>query len=85
MREYPCNPQLNLPAVIILKPNNVVFAEIISSLHLDENEIGVAGVLDSMSCPDRNVNRFASVDEDLLAVASYFRGACNYKPMFRAL
>jgi hypothetical protein len=68
-----------------LQPNDVVFAEISSSLHLDENEICRAGVLNSMCGANRNVNRFPRVDENLLAVASHSRSAFNYKPMFRAL
>src|SRR6476659_5281928 len=58
-----------LSTVIILKTNDVVFAEIISSLHFYENEIRLARVLDAMSSADGNVDRFAGLHENLFAVA----------------
>jgi hypothetical protein len=79
------NPRRKLPSVIILKTHDVVFAEIIASLHFDENEICVRGVLNSMCSADRNVDRFTRMNEDLFAVASHFRRSLNYEPVFRAL
>jgi hypothetical protein len=76
---------LELPTVIILKTNDVVFAEIISSLHFYENEIRVAGVLNSMSGGDRDVDRLAGLHENLFAITSDLCGSFNYEPVFRAL
>src|SRR4029079_569508 len=42
-------------------------------------------VLDAMCCADRNVDRFAGANDDLLVVECHFRRAFNYEPVFCAL
>jgi hypothetical protein len=74
-----------LPAVIILKTNDVVFAEIISSLHFYENEIIHPWVLDAVSSADGDVDRLTGVDEDFFAVARHFRRSFDYEPVLGAL
>ena len=41
-------PRLPDAAEIVLEANDVVFAEVFAVLHLDEHELGRAGVLDAM-------------------------------------
>ena len=44
------------PAKVVLKTHDVVLAEISSSLHLDKDQIFVAGILDAVGAADRNVD-----------------------------
>src|SRR5690242_21374824 len=72
-------------AVIIMKTLDVVFAKIISSLHFDKRQPFLTGILDPMSCADRNVDRLARPNRDLLAVECYFCSSFHPDPVFGAL
>jgi hypothetical protein len=74
-----------LATVVILKTNDVVFAEIISSLNFYKNEVCGPWVLNTMSGADGNVDRLAGLHEYIFAVSSHLRSSFNYEPVFRAL
>src|SRR5690349_23895307 len=70
---------------VVFKTNNVVFAEIITSLDFDKNQISIAGVFDPMRRTDGNIDRFAGSDQHIATVECDFGSSFNDKPMLRAL
>jgi len=72
-------------AKIIFETHNVVFAEIISSLDFDKDQVFVAGVLHSMCGADGNIDRFAGADRDIAAVERDSRRSFNDHPVLGAL
>ena len=55
-------PTFSAAVVNILDADDVVFAEIAAGLHLDQFEIDLAGVGQTMFAADRQVNRFVFVN-----------------------
>src|SRR5687768_6849949 len=70
---------------IVLKANDVVFAEIFTALDFDKNQIFLTRIFDAVSCADGNVDGFTSANSDLTAVECDLRGACDYDPVFGSL
>ena len=72
-------------AKVVLKAHDVVFAEISSSLHLDKDQVLVAGILDTVRGPDGNVDRFPRVHDDLFIVERDLCGSGDDEPVFGTL
>ena len=69
---------------IVLQAHNVVLAEVIAALYLDEDHFQISGVFDSMRRADRNINILAGVKPDFLIVERDFRLALHNDPVFCA-
>ena len=73
------------PVINILDTDDIVLAKIASGLHLDEFEIDLAGVGQSVIRADRQVNGFVLVHEMDAAIERHFRGAADDNPVFRPM
>src|SRR5580658_3673457 len=73
------------PMIIVLEANDVIFAKITTGLHLDELEIDLSGVFQTVTGAARHVDRFVLVQYLYLVADRHSRGAAHYHPMLGAM
>src|SRR4051794_32055534 len=54
-------PAESSPSIVILKPHDIVLAEIASGLHLDQLQHDLAWIFEPVDCADRNIDRLVLV------------------------
>jgi hypothetical protein len=72
-------------AEVVFEADYVVFSKVIASLDFDENEIFVAGILDSVRGSNRNIDRFAVPNGDFAAVERHLGSSFHDEPVLGAL
>lgn len=70
---------------IILETNDVVFPEIFTALHFDEDQILGGRIFHPVRRADGNIDGFAVANRNLAPVESDLRGTGNYDPVFCSL
>src|ERR1700730_11290883 len=83
--DSPDRPPDRLSApVIVLDADDVVLAEIAAGLDLDQLQLNLAGVFQSMGGADRDVDRFVLVNDLDQFIAGDMRSASHHDPVFGA-
>src|SRR5689334_13439927 len=71
----------NNPSVLVVEAHDVVLAEIIAALHLDQHEGVGAGIFEAMHRLDGNVRRLIRFELEYVIAASDARAAVDDDPM----
>src|ERR1700761_1370330 len=71
------------PAVVVVQPDDVVFAEVVAVLDLDEHQRHGTGVVDPVRGAGRHVHGVAPLDLGELAVQGHDPGTADHEPVFR--
>ena len=74
-----------LPPVVVVEAADVVLAEVVAALHLDDHQLVVVEVGDAVRRPDPDVDAAAGLDLDGLAVDRAGRRAGDHDPVLGAL
>lgn len=69
---------------VVVQPDDVVLAEVVTVLDLDEDEVLTPGVLDPVSDTLRHVDGGAGPDDVVDAIEADQAGAANHEPVFGA-
>lgn len=69
---------------VVFQTLDVILAEIVAALHLDEHEVGVTGVADPMSTTHRNVERVADEEPARRTVKGHLGLATDDKPVLHS-
>ena len=70
------------PIVDIFIADDIVFAQIVAGLHLDDFQIFLARVFQAMDIGDRDVGAFILCEDDFLVAIGHLGGAMHDHPMF---
>jgi len=70
-----------LPGVVILEANDIVFAEVLAILNLDEHQVDDAGILQAVRRAVGNVGRLIAAEHQFAIAADNLRRTGNYNPM----
>jgi len=73
--------EFNLSAEVVLQPDYVIFAKIRPTLHLDQNEELVPGILYTMRSAKRDIECLARLDPDVAAIHCRKRDTSHHKPV----
>jgi hypothetical protein len=68
-------------SVIIVQANNVILTEVVTVLDLDEHEGNIAGVLNPVSSPNRDIDGISAPHTDAVAVKGDHSLSADHKPM----
>jgi len=71
-----------LPTVVVVEPGDVILAEVVAELYLDEHQVRRAGVLDPVGGPPGDVDGLTSGDRQLGTVQGDDAVARHHEPMF---
>src|SRR6266478_7966115 len=74
-----------MPTINVVKPNDVVLAQITADLHLDQLQRNFPRIGEAMDRADRHIDGFIFVDEPYLVADRDLCDAAHHHPMFRAV
>lgn len=74
-----------IPAVFIIEPNNVIFAQVAAGLDFNQFKRDFAWVSQPVNAADRNVGRFVFMDDATFSSDCHFRSPPHHDPMLRAM
>lgn len=72
-------------AVLVVKPDDVVFAQILAALDFDHHEVNDAGVKKPVVVPGRDVGGLVGVQQGFLVTVLHDGSAADHDPVFAAV
>jgi hypothetical protein len=70
---------------VVLQALDIIFAKIITGLHLNEGHILGARIHDTVCSPVRNIDRFTGPEAQLFIIPSHNGFSVQDEPMFRSM
>src|SRR3954468_12296337 len=72
-------------AVVVLQAHDVVFTHVVAALHLDQDQLDLARVLQAVAVAGGDIRRLVGVDQALALVVGDLRGAFDDYPVLASM